>query len=304
MAAAADVAAAVQRGAIVALPWSSGALALARASERARLLALPGAAVSALALGSGSVAALTDFLPPTGLRARRLLLRLLPGAVAVRLGGDANAVLVRLPVLAAWPESAREPLLSVPVTAAASGVELIAGEAPADEAVLRLATGQALVIERAGTLPVDDLRAAARVHLLCVCSGNTCRSPMLAALLRAELVRRGIDHVHVDSAGTFAADGQGASAGAQAAMARRGLDLAAHRSRNVEDREPTLYDAVWCMSASHAGLLSHLGVDAGVLHIVAADAGGIPDPFGGSDAAYESCARVLEREALGIVDAL
>lgn len=48
-------------------------------------------------------------------------------------------------------------------------------------------------------------------NLLFVCTGNTCRSPMAAALTRAELARRGWTHVTVQSAGTGAVAGHPAS---------------------------------------------------------------------------------------------
>jgi protein-tyrosine phosphatase len=42
------------------------------------------------------------------------------------------------------------------------------------------------------------------MHILFVCTGNTCRSPMAEGLLREALTARGIDHVTVASAGTGA----------------------------------------------------------------------------------------------------
>ena len=46
--------------------------------------------------------------------------------------------------------------------------------------------------------------------IVCVCTGNTCRSPMAAALLRRELDRVGRPDVQVESAG-LAADGSPAT---------------------------------------------------------------------------------------------
>jgi protein-tyrosine phosphatase len=70
------------------------------------------------------------------------------------------------------------------------------------------------------------------IDILVVCTGNTCRSPMAEALLRAELARLGLD-ARVHSAGTLAWGG-GASEGARAVMAEWGIDLSAHRSRRLE----------------------------------------------------------------------
>lgn len=131
------------------------------------------------------------------------------------------------------------------------------------------------------------------VRILCVCTGNTCRSPMLMALLAARL---GAGH-RVESAGSAAAEGEPASPGAVAAMHRRGLDLSAHRSRGLERLDLPGFDRVLCMTSAHAAALRSRGVPASRLEVVAAGQGGVPDPFGGGEDDYEACARVLEAEA-------
>lgn len=141
------------------------------------------------------------------------------------------------------------------------------------------------------------------MKLLCVCTGNTCRSPMLAALLQAELGRRGIAAA-VESAGTGAADGEPASAGAVRAMARRGLDLAGHRSRAVERLDLRGYQRIWAVSSRHAAFVRAQGVEPARIAVVAAERGGIPDPFGGDDDVYEACAAVLADEAARIAGEL
>ena len=73
------------------------------------------------------------------------------------------------------------------------------------------------------------------MHVLFVCTGNTCRSPMAAALLSARLAEAGVEAT-VSSAGTLF-DGRPATDHGMACMAERGLDTSSHRSRKIT---PTL----------------------------------------------------------------
>lgn len=141
------------------------------------------------------------------------------------------------------------------------------------------------------------------LRLLCVCTGNTCRSPMLAALLGEILGRNGIQAV-VESAGTGAFAGDAASHGAVAAMARRGIDLSGHRSRPLSTLDLGRYDHLFAVSSRHAAFIRAQGVPAARITVVAADRGGIPDPWGGDDAVYEATARVLEGEVARIASTL
>ncbi len=134
------------------------------------------------------------------------------------------------------------------------------------------------------------------MNLLCVCTGNTCRSPMLEALLRSAFANAK-QPVQVRSAGTGAGSGEPASPGSQRAMRRRGLSLDQHRSRQVDEVDLTTIDRFLCMTSSHAAALRARGVPATKIQVVNAAAGGVPDPFGGSDQDYEATAQVLELAA-------
>ncbi|MCC6148549.1 MAG: low molecular weight protein arginine phosphatase, partial [Anaerolineaceae bacterium] len=69
-----------------------------------------------------------------------------------------------------------------------------------------------------------------------VCTGNICRSPMAAALLPLHLSGLGTaTDWQISSAGTWTSEGQPAAAEAIQAMAERGCDIRAHRSRLVNE---------------------------------------------------------------------
>lgn len=142
------------------------------------------------------------------------------------------------------------------------------------------------------------------MNILCVCSGNTCRSPMLQTLLQAAVRNAKHRAVTVSSAGTSATNGDPASAGAQRAMLRRGLTLGQHASRPIGSVGLSTIDAFFCMTTSHAAVVRSLGVAEKKITVVNAAGGGVPDPWGGDDDDYESTAQVLEMAAREIAQDL
>lgn len=140
-------------------------------------------------------------------------------------------------------------------------------------------------------------------RVLFVCTGNTCRSPLAAALAREGLRRRGWRNVEVTSAGVAAASGEPASEGSSRAAARHGLDLQGHRAAFLTPEALERADLVLAMSPGHMERLGEWGAGekASLLTEFAAavDPEGVPDavpdPFGGPDEAYEATYVLLER---------
>jgi protein-tyrosine-phosphatase len=143
-------------------------------------------------------------------------------------------------------------------------------------------------------------------RLVLLCTGNTCRSPMAAAVFREEL-GSDADRVEVTSAGTAAWDGQPASAGASEAAARAGLDLAAHRSRRATAELLRGADLVLVMEREHLRAAVALGADPRRTHVLSEwpepgePALAVSDPFGGSLEAYEECLGRIRRHIRRIV---
>ena len=86
-------------------------------------------------------------------------------------------------------------------------------------------------------------------HILVVCVGNICRSPMAEALLQREL--RGQDGFTVESAGLGALVGHPASEHSVALMDELDLDISGHRARQIHPDMVSAADLVLVMEAGH-----------------------------------------------------
>ncbi|MCL2378756.1 MAG: low molecular weight protein arginine phosphatase [Defluviitaleaceae bacterium] len=126
-----------------------------------------------------------------------------------------------------------------------------------------------------------------------VCTGNTCRSPMAAAMAAQIFAEAGLA-AEVFSAGVSAIHGQPASRNAVKVMAEGGLCLLSHRAAAISGH--ILEDAVLVltMTGSHrAVLLSDYPIMEGKVFTLAEYVGddiNIADPFGGNANEYRECA--------------
>jgi protein-tyrosine-phosphatase len=146
-------------------------------------------------------------------------------------------------------------------------------------------------------------------NILFVCTGNTCRSPLAEGIARAELARRGWQHVHAASAGVAARPGDGASEFAVSVAARHGVPLDAHRSQPLTRERVEWADLILAMGASHLSSVQRLGGAEKVLtlgdFVSGADEGySVRDPFGGPEDVYEATYHELHRLISGALDRL
>jgi protein-tyrosine phosphatase len=85
-------------------------------------------------------------------------------------------------------------------------------------------------------------------RILTVCVGNICRSPMAAALF-SERLRSGGANATVESAGIAALVGKPADPIAQELMRERGLDISAHRARQLTPEIIRSFELILVMEA-------------------------------------------------------
>ncbi len=134
-------------------------------------------------------------------------------------------------------------------------------------------------------------------RIVCVCTGNICRSPMAEALLRHRLEPE--VGWQVESAGTWGLDSQPASRHAIQVMKDQGLDITSHRSRSVDDDIIARADLVLAMTRNHVESLRLEFPDhVARIYLLSKVKDGrrydIEDPYGGSLAEYRACADELE----------
>jgi protein-tyrosine phosphatase len=155
---------------------------------------------------------------------------------------------------------------------------------------------------REGVLDERMLRRLNQTNFLVVCSGNTCRSPMAAGILKRLLARKlncredelSDKGYYVESAGTGACSGAPATPEAVEALRGRGIDISGHRSQPLGFEQINRADFIYAMTGRHLETVRALlpRADQRLSKVNTED---IEDPIGGSREEYVQCADRIEQ---------
>ena len=89
-------------------------------------------------------------------------------------------------------------------------------------------------------------------RILFVCTGNICRTPIAAAILQHFIRKEKLETIiDVESAGTWAMDGNPVSENTRRVCQEHGLDVAHHRARHIDHFMVKEADLILCMAEQH-----------------------------------------------------
>lgn len=139
-------------------------------------------------------------------------------------------------------------------------------------------------------------------NILVVCVGNICRSPIGEALLQAKLPNINISSAGISALINYPADPQSISL-----MEEQGIDISAHRARQINNEMILEADLILTMEKRHnKHIQSMFSGTTGKVHLIGKWLNNreIPDPFRKSDRAFRIAMENIEKSTNAWVEVL
>lgn len=150
-------------------------------------------------------------------------------------------------------------------------------------------------VTRVGLIDREAVERLLTIHVLLVCTGNTCRSPMAEAIGR-DLVEHsapGSVPIQFRSAGVAAETGSPPTSDAVAAIRAMGIAPPTGRAQPLTPELARWADVIYTMTQSHERAARRIAQDQTVDTLASSD---IPDPIGQGPDVYRRTAEVLKAE--------
>jgi len=152
-----------------------------------------------------------------------------------------------------------------------------------------------------GSIDQEQLDGASRIFLF-VCSGNTCRSPMAAAIANVEIAARfkipfeALETVNVRalSAGVSAKVGAPLTPEAQEVLRSLDVPVRRHAARNLTVELAHQAEVIFCMTSAHRKAVIEMIPSVAWKTYCLDPEGDLEDPIGMGLAVYANCARRLQ----------
>lgn len=129
------------------------------------------------------------------------------------------------------------------------------------------------------------------LHILFLCTGNTCRSPMAKAIYAEKSAEYGINSIFSSAALGFPSSLE-VSPNAVKVCNEINIDISTHKARMIREHDIEITDIYVVMSSEHADVLLSIGVPKEKIYILG---GGISDPYGSDLATYRRCRNKIEK---------